>query len=832
MSSKKLAGPPSFLICYTEFVNESGLTAQEAANLLEKHGPNTLPEEKGKSVFSLALDQLKSPLIYILIFAGLITLALKSYSDSIVIFLAVAVNTFLGFYQEKKVDNALAALKKVIPFKVKVIRGGKEEEVEVQNLVPGDLVRLSTGQKIPADGLLLKSNELSVDESILTGESLPVVKKTKVFSGTVVVGGHGLMVVAKTGLQTKVGKIAKALQTTVEEATPLQNQLSRLAKTLSILFGALCLLIFIWGVSAGGGLVEMFELAVAVAVSSIPEGLTISLTVILAVGMQKIFKRKALVRKLVSAETLGATSVICVDKTGTLTEGRVRVTRLEADNYALALKAAVLGADLSSPEGQGFWEFARGSKKNKIDPQKTRDRAKKLFSLPFSSERKYSLRVAREDKVSAAYVVGAPEVLLAHCCSEDQQKWKILIEKASRQGYRLIGVAYQPKRFDLKKIKRKKKRNIKLGDFGCLDFLGLFELDDPVRPEVKKALRDCQRAGLKVKVITGDYLQTARAVLERIGFKLQDRQILEGEELKALKGEELKKAVSQTVLFARTDPFQKLKIVEALKEQGEVVAMTGDGVNDALALKKADIGIVVAQGTQVAKETADMVLLDSNFATIVAAIAQGRAIFENIRKVAVYLLADSFTEVVLVVGSFLWKLPLPLLPVQILWVNLIGDSLPSFALAFEKGDDSLMKQPPRARGAPILDKEAKTIIFIIGIVTDFLLFGLFWFFNQRGLDINYIRSFIFAALAVDSLLYVFACKTFKKNLWQIRIFNNSCLNLAVLFGFFLLFITFALPPLSALFKVQPLGAGGVELLIVLGIIEIGLIELVKFFFIG
>ena len=259
--------------------------------------------------------------------------------------------------------------------------------------------------------------------------------------------------------------------------------------------------------------------------------------------------------------------------------------------------------------------------------------------------------------------------------------------------------------------------------------------------------------------------------------------------------------------------------------------MTGDGVNDALALKKADIGIVVSEGTQVAKETADMVLLDSNFATIVSSIAQGRAIFENIRKVAVYLLADSFTEVVLVVGSFLLGLPLPLLPVQILWVNLIADSLPSFALAFEKGDDSLMEQPPRAKGTPILDKEAKTIIFIIGVVTDLMLFGLFWFLNRRGLEINYIRSFIFAALAVDSLLYVFACKTFRKNLWQIRIFDNLYLNLAVLFGFFLLFITFALSPLSALFKLQPLGVGGVELLLGLGIIEIGLIELVKFFFI-
>jgi len=823
-------------------VEKQGLSARQVNLLLEKHGPNTLPETKPKSFLILFSDQLKSPLIYILIFAGLITLALKSYSDSIVIFLAVVVNTFLGFYQEKKVDQALLALKKVIPFKVKVVREGKEKEIEVQGLVPGDLVKLSAGQKIPADGYLIKGVDLTVDEAILTGESLPVKKKptkhsrnvSKVFSGTMVIGGYGLMVVVKTGLQTKVGKIAKALQTTTEELTPLQHQLSRLAKTLSVLFGLLCLLVFVWGVITGGELVEMFELAVAVAVSSIPEGLTISLTVILAVGMQKIFKHRALVRKLVSAETLGATSVICVDKTGTLTQGRVRVTKLEAADKQLALKAAILGSDLSSTEGQGLWEFVKSQRTDHLqhfDPQKIRDRANRVYQIPFSSARKYTLTVDQVKGKNTAFVIGAPEVLLSGCLGKECLEWTRKIEKASSQGYRLIGAAYKSEGFDLDKIKRRKKKNITLDSFGKFVFLGFFKLDDPIRGEVKKALKECQQAGLKVKIITGDYTQTAQAMLAKIGFKLKDDQILTGEQLKGLKGKELRMSIDQTVLFARTDPFEKLKIVEVLKEKGEVVAMTGDGVNDALSLKKADIGIVMAGGTQVAKETADMVLLDNNLATIVAAIAQGRVIFENIRKVAVYLLADSFTEVVLVVGSFLLRLPLPLLPVQILWVNLIADSLPSFALAFEKGDDSLMKRPPRARDAPILDKEAKSIIFIIGVVTDLMLFGLFWFFNQQGLEIDYIRSFIFAALAVDSLLYVFACKTFKKNLWQIRIFDNSYLNLAVLFGFFLLFITFAIPSLSTLFRLQPLGAGGIELLLGLGIIEIGLIELVKFFFI-
>jgi len=817
----------------------AGLSAQKAAQLLEKHGPNILPEGKRKSVLNLVLDQCKSPLIYILLFAGIVTLILGDYSDSIVIFLAVLVNTFLGFWQERKVDRALSALKKVIPFKVKVIRGGGEEEINAQDLVPGDLIKLSSGQKIPADGILLKSNELRVDEAILTGESVAVHKNhrakkdflRKVYSGTVIVGGSGLMLVEKTGLATKVGKIAHTLQVTEKGATPLQLQVLKLARFLSILFGILCLLIFVWGVATGGSLIEMFELSVAIAVSSIPEGLIISLTVILAVGMQKIFANKALVRRLVSAETLGATSVICTDKTGTLTEGRVQVARLEAKNYELALKGAVLGTDLSSPEGQGLWEFITKQKKKKIDPQKVRDQSQRLLSIPFSSKRKFSLRVVNEGRVSVAYVVGAPEVLLAHCCAKDQKKWQELIEKASSKGFRLIGVAYQKKKFDIKKIKRKKKRNIELADFGCFDFLGLFQLDDPVRPEVKKALRECQRAGLKVKIITGDYAQTAKAVLSRIGFDLSEDQILEGEQFKNLKGEELQEAVSKTVLFARTDPFQKLKIVEVLKDLGEVVAMTGDGVNDALALKKADIGIVVSEGTQVAKETADMVLLDNNFATIVSSIAEGRVIFENIRKVAVYLLADSFTEVVLVVGALLMGLPLPLLPVQILWVNLIADSFPSFALAFEKEDGWLMKKPPRAKGEPILNREAKLIIFVIGIATDVILLAVFWLMHKQGLSLDYLRSFIFAALAVDSLLYVFACKTFSKNIWQTKVFDNKYLNLAVILGFFLLIVTFAYPPLADIFQAVPLGGEGIKLLVILGIVEIGLIEFIKFFFV-
>jgi len=845
---------PLYDLRYTiSMQNYQGLTSAKAQQNLAKFGPNLLPAEKTKSIFILLFDQIKSPLIYILIFAGTVTFLLHEYSDSIVIFLAVIVNTILGFYQEFKVDRALIALKKTLGLKATVLRDNKIIETDAQNLVPGDLIIVKAGEKIPADGILIETVDLTINEAILTGESFPVKKKNisakdlklllakqsfkkqkenQLFSGTAVSSGRGKFIVIKTGSDTQVGKIAQTLKTTIEEKTPLQIQLAKLAKILSIIFVIICIFIFSFGLLLGNNFIQMFELSVAIAVSSIPEGLIISLTVILAIGMQKIFRQNALVRKLVSAETLGATTVICVDKTGTLTAGEVQVTGLDTSDKDITLKGAILCNNLSSSEEQNLWHYAKKHSfdHQKIDPQKFFESSKRLYEIPFSSERKYMLTVNKITQTNFTFVVGAPDILLAASKKSDQKKWAKKIDKASSAGYRLIGVAYKIDLENFKNIAKKDKRNVKLSDFGTLSFSGLFLLEDPIRPEVKKALAQTQSAGLKVKVITGDYVQTAKAVMKKIGLDLKDDQIIEGKQLKSLKGSDLQNAVEKATLFARTTPHQKLKIVEALKEKGEVVAMTGDGVNDALALKKADIGIVVAQASEVAKETADMVLLDSNFATIVKAIRQGRVIFANIRKVAVYLLADSFTEIVLISGSFLFRIPLPLLAVQILWVNLFADSFPSFALAFEKESSDIMKEPPRKKSEPILNTEAKTIIFIIGIVTDLILFSIFFFLYKQNHDIIYIRSFVFAALGIDSLLYVFSCKTFRKNIWHISVFDNRYLNIAVLIGFFMLFVTFFFPPLRTLFKIQPLDSLEWILLIILGAINIGLIELVKWIF--
>lgn len=840
-----------------------GLTSFQAQKKLKKYGPNLLPTEKPKSIPILLLDQIKSPLIYILIFAGIITLLLNQYSDSIVIFLAVLINSLLGFYQEYKVDRALLVLKKSLSFKTQVLRDSKLQEIDVQKLVPGDLVILQAGEKIPADGILIEAVDLSVNEAVLTGESLPVkksalpkpkiekfLKKEKpkiknhhqVFSATTISSGRGKFIVNKTGSDTQVGKIAQTLKTTIEQKTPLQTQLAALARILSVVFVILCLLIFSFGVLFGKDLIQMFELAVAIAVSSIPEGLIISLTVILTIGMQKIFRHNALVRKLISAETLGATTVICADKTGTLTLGQVQATKLDTINKELALKAAVLCNNLSSSEEKSLWDYAKKNSfdHQKIDPQKYFENTKRIYEIPFSSERKYMLTInslkAKKDSKSPAqnyvFTVGAPDVLLSACSKKDQKKWKLKIDHASRAGYRLIAVAVSLFPENIEKITKKPKKNTTLSDFKTFTFLGFFTLEDPIRPEVKKALSQTRSAGIKVKVITGDYLHTAKAVLKKLGFDLKDDQIIEGKQLQSLTDQELASKIDNIVLFARTTPHQKLKIVTALKKKGEVVAMTGDGVNDALALKKADIGIVVAQASDVAKETADMVLLDSNFATIVNAVKIGRVIFENIRKVVVYLLADSFTEVVLVSGSFLLHLPLPLLPVQILWVNLFADSFPNFALAFEKESSDIMKDPPRKKEEPILNQEAKIIVFIIGLITDIILFSVFYYLYSQNHDIVYIRSLIFAALGIDSLLYVFSCKTFRKNIWHTNIFNNRYLNIAVIIGFIMLFATFYFPPFQSLFKAQSLDLFEWSILFVLGALEISLIEIVKWFFLN
>ena len=811
-----------------------GLTSEEAQKRLEKFGPNELAKPREFSEIKLFLSQFKSPLVYILLFAGIVTLFLREFTDSIVIFAAVFLNTILGFYQERKAQKALIALRTFLAPKAKVLRDSKQQEIDASELVPGDLVILTIGTRVPADGVLVEATDLTVNEAILTGESMPVGKKAtrnrekakkenKAFMGTTVVTGIAKMVVTKTGMETEMGKIGKRVEEVEEEKTPLQVQLGKLARILAIVVGGMTLAIFLFGGYLGYGLLEMFTTSVAIAVAAIPEGLVVTLTVILALGMQRILKRKAIVRKLLAAETLGSVSVICADKTGTLTEGQMRVVKDDFVNKKLGQEAAILCNDMRDPLEVAMWEWAEKElKAQKSNVRSIQEKYPRLDEIPFSPKYKYIATL----HPGLLLVSGAPEVILGKCqvSSVESQEWQKKLDEYGKKAFRIVGFSY-------KKVEKGKKK-IKNEDLKDLEWLGLLVYEDPVRTGVKTALDECQRAGIDVKVVTGDYTSTAVAVLRQLDLKLDpETQVMEGEELEKISQRELKKRVGDVVLFARTDPEQKLKIVQTLKEKGEVVAMTGDGVNDAPALAKADIGIVVGEASDVAKETADMVLLDSNFSTIVAAVEEGRTIFENIKKVVVYLLSDSFTEVVLIGGSLALGLPLPLTAAQILWINLVEDTLPDIALAFEPREHEIMLEPPRKREAPILDAEMKTLIFIIGLFTDLVLFGLYFLFLRGLFHLHFIRTVIFAALAVDSLFYVFSCRSLRKTLFQKNPFGNKVLNVAVLISLLSLLIAIYLPFLQTFLKTHPLGIREWLLIIGLGFFEILAIEITKWIFI-
>lgn len=818
----------------------NGLTSKEAALRLKRYGLNELKKEKAFSSRRLLFNQFKSPLIYILVIAALITFLLKDLSDTLIILLAVLLNTALGFYQERKAQKTLTALKDLLTPRAKVVRDGKQMVVDVSQIVPGDLVVLAVGDRVPADGVLVEAKDLLIEEAILTGESLPAEKfeaepqnlksnshseRNLVFAGTTVVGGNGNLLVTKTGMQTRMGKIGQLVEEINEEKTPLQIQLNRLAQILAGVVTISAALIFILGEIRGYGHLEIFTTSVAVAVAAIPEGLVVTLTVILALGMQRISEKKAIVRKLLAAETLGLVSVICVDKTGTLTEGKLKVVEDEFTNQELGVKAAILCNDMRDPLALAMKDWAE--EKMVADSELIKEEYPRLDEIPFGSSYKYfaTLHRVKNNQKSLLLVAGAPEVVLGKCRIEDKtgDGWRQKLEEYGGKGYRLVGFAY--KEVDAGYLA------INHDDISNLNWLGVLVYEDPIRSGVKEALAECRQAGIKVKVITGDYLPTALAVMEKLGLDGRPH-CLTGEELEKLTPNELRAEINRIALFARTNPEQKLKIVQVLKDNGEVVAMMGDGVNDAPALAYSDIGIVVGEASDVARETADMVLLDSNFATIVRAVKEGRVIFENVKKVVLYLLSSSFTELILIGGSLLMRIPLPVTAAQILWINLIEDTLPGMALAFEKEDQELMNRLPRPKNAPILDAELKALIFIIGLLTDLILLFLYLWLRRGFLHLHFINTVMFAALVIDSLFYVFACRRLRKPIFHYNPFGNKALNFSIICGFLALILAIYNPFLQRLLRTQPLGLSEWMLLFGLGLFDLTLIEITKWIFIA
>ncbi|HHE76521.1 MAG TPA: HAD family hydrolase, partial [Candidatus Parcubacteria bacterium] len=752
---------------------EAGLSEDEVKKRRKKFGRNLLPEKKPLSKLRLFLDQIKSPLIYILFIADIIVLFFKEFSDAIVIFLAIVFNTIFGYFQELKASRSLEKLRKAATTKAVAKRGGRLKMIDCSELVPGDIFIINPGDKIPADGRIIKANNLKINEMALSGEWLSANKKEEVlaentpladrdnmvYMGTIVESGTGVAVVTSIGTDTEIGKIAEMVGGIKEEKTPFQKKISHFSKIIGIAILFISFFVFLGGAISGRNLLEIFITSVAIAVAAIPEGLPIAITVILAVGMQRILKKKGLVRKLTSAETLGGVSVIATDKTGTLTEGKMRVidviSNSEPERY-LALKIAMVcsQAFIENPEEAMKRWVIRGTPTDRallfagieagIDQKKIREEMKEMFKIPFDSISKYKAKffLTNNERSGVIYVSGAPEKILGlskyykinnrkkafnNKYREDLERE---VDNSAKKGLRVIAVAER-------KIRKSDLLSGggqgRLKDFiNELTFVGLIVLKDPLRKEAKKAISVCRQAGIKPIIVTGDHKLTAKAIAQELGFAINEKNIIEGKYLDQMSNDDLKERLEGIQVYARVEPKHKMRIIQAWQDKGEVIAMTGDGVNDAPALKKADIGIALDSGTEIAKEVSDLVLLTNNFNIVVAAIEEGRAIIHNIRKVITYLFSDSFTETILVGLSIVFGFPLPVTAAQILWVNLIEDSFPNIALALEPKDNKLMNEKPRSQ-RKFLTKEMKFLIVIIGFVTDIFLFSLFfWLWKYSG----------------------------------------------------------------------------------------------------
>lgn len=858
--------------------SEDGLSMEEAKKRLKKFGHNKFPREKSAGGFTIFFRQFKSPLIYLLVVAGAVSFFLHDAINGFIIFSAVAISALFGYFQEQKSQKSLASLTKMIAYTARVIRQGEEKKIDSEHLVPGDWILLAEGDKIPADIRLFNGDNFETQESVLTGESMPVKKIHTpldvgvqvqdqfniAFMGTIVSRGRAVGIVVETGTRTEFGRIATSLTGIKDTLTPFQKKIEQLVKWVTIGIMALVSVIFVTGLVRGIVFQEIFTVSVAVAVAAIPESLVVAITAILTIGMMRLARHKALVRKLIAAETLGGTTVICADKTGTLTEGIMRVSEIWSDSENFALEIAMLASEAyveNLREDASRWNI-HGDPMEKAIMKAGIERGLKdiiikkdefiLDEMPFESQNQFMAVILRPSFATGygvalqgfrgqallsnhriIYYKGSPEKILSasvYIYDSTAQgrrirlyavhfgKLKKVYEDFSRKGLRVLAIGYR----ETESEKFSQIDNM----LSEITFVGFIVLNDPVRLSVKDTIKEAQRAGIKVVMITGDHKYTASSIAKEVGL-VDHHRIIDGNELAQMDDQTLKKEIKNISVFARILPHDKLRIVNAYQTNGEVVAMTGDGVNDAPALKKADIGIAVGSGTDVAKEVAEMVILDNNFKTIVHAVEQGRVIFDNIRKVATFLLSDSFTEVILIGGSMMFGLPLPVVAAQILWVNLVEDGLPALALAYEPKEKDVMKLPPRGKGVPLLDGQMKAIMFIIGIVSGLTLLGLFLGIFAKTGNLEYARTMVFAALGSNSLLYIFSIKNLRSSIFRTNILNNIYLVGAVIFGFFMILIAIYASFLQKILHTIPLSVNDWLIIAALGVLEIIGIETTK-----
>lgn len=832
-----------------------GLSEEEALKRLSVFKENTIRERHRSSWIGILAHQFRSPLIIILIAAGGINIFLREWIETGVIFAAVFINTILGFWQENKAETVLELLKSYVRTRARVRRGGNEREIDASQLVPGDVVRIVQGDRIPADARLVFVNNFEVDEAVLTGESMPVEKNrdtslpatplsdrlSMVFGGTLVMQGFADAVITATGNDTEFGKIT-ALIGEKEELTPLQRSVHDFAAYTGGILVVITLLLFVIGIYSGQSLYDMFLVTVAVAVSAVPEGLPIALTVILAIGVQRLAYRKGIVRRLLAAETLGSTSLILTDKTGTLTQAKMKLTTVVSldgtsqEPTAELLRFALLNADIviENPHAMpSEWvmsgraletSLVRGAIEHGVLLPDIQKRYEVIDRLPFNSQHKFSVTIARASSELILTLFGAPEIILQYT-DLDQEKKKDLasqIEKMAFAGERVLGVASRS-------LIAYDKSLLKTKSFSGLTFKGLIGFRDPLRPGVANAVREIAAAGISTIIVTGDHPGTAEAVARELGIIDGKGALMTGDDMRHLAAEELLARAQHVSVYARVTPEQKVIITKLYQQRGEVVAVTGDGVNDAPALHAADVGVAVGSGTDVAKSAADLVILDDNFETIVAAIKEGRRVLQNIRKVIVFLLSNIFSELFLIGGALLFGIALPINALQILFVNLFSDSFPAIAFAFEKGIDGLKSRSEGVR-RNIFDQEMKFFILGIGSLSSLLLFVLYGVLLAAGFPLKLVQTFMFASFASYTLFLAFSLRSLEKSILQYNPFSNKVLSMSVVFGFVLIAGAVYLPWFQRILGTMSLPLLWIGGVVLVGLVNIIMIEIGKYLF--
>jgi P-type Ca2+ transporter type 2C len=854
---------------------KQGLNGIDARERIRKHGLNKLPDKKKLSAVALFFRQFKNPLIYILFAAFVISVLTSHWVDAIIVSVVIYVSSVIGFFQEYKAGQALERLNKLIRYDVKVLRDGTPVSISHEQIVPGDVILISSGDKIPADARLIEVSNFSTIEASLTGESLPLSKhldplpentplaerKNMIYAGTVAASGNAKAIVTATGTNTELGNIATMVQSTEEEQTPLQVQLLVFGKWLGIILVVINVIIFGVGILTGIPLLEMFMTAVAVVVSAVPEGLIPAMTVILTVGMNKLVKKNGLVRKLVAAETLGSVTVICADKTGTLTRGEMRTDSFIAYDAVLHGESvpASLHPDIKKLleisvvcnagfiHNKGGEVIASGNPTDRalllaghnfgIDRNSLLEQSPVLAEIPFGSEHKYmaTLHASPEKQLlKIIYTKGAPEKILSFSefyfskgsilpmRQENKNKIQTTYQELTSKGLRVIGLGF-------KNVYEPGERPLSPSDMQEIVFAGLVAFRDPLRPEVVDAIQQCREAGIKPVMITGDHKQTAATIANELGMQVRAEEVIEGAELDLLTDDELSNRVNNIKVFARVEPKHKSKIVSAFQHNGEVVAMTGDGVNDSPALKKSNIGVAMGSGTDISKDVADLVLLDDNFNTIVEAVRRGRIIFDNIRKVLLFLLTDAFSTMIVVGGAVLLGLPLPLLPAQILWIKLAESSLPAMALAFDEIDEGLMKRKPRDKNEPLISNEMKKLILFYALVMDTILFVVFYYFWKTTGNLEFARTVTFVALGMNTFFYIFAIRGFRLPVYKLNPFDNKYLLATLVLGMSLILIAVYIPFFNTLLHTVPLGFSEWWILISYAVLSIVVYEIGKRF---